>query len=58
VIKSRRMRWAEYVDCIGEGRGLYRVLVGKTEGSDRLGDPGGDGRKILRWVFRNLDLRI
>jgi hypothetical protein len=31
VIKSR-MRWAEHVARIGEGRGVYRVLVGKPEG--------------------------
>jgi hypothetical protein len=31
VIKSRRMRWAGHVACICEERGVYRVLVGKTE---------------------------
>jgi len=31
VIKSRRMRWAGHVACMGEGRGVYRVLVGKPE---------------------------
>jgi hypothetical protein len=25
VIKSRSMRWAGHVACIGEGRGVYRV---------------------------------
>jgi len=25
------MRWAEHVARIGEGRGVYRVLVGKPE---------------------------
>ena len=29
VIKSRRMRWAGHVACVGERRGVYRVLVGK-----------------------------
>jgi hypothetical protein len=29
VIKSRRMRWAGRVACMGEGRGVYRVLVGR-----------------------------
>ena len=28
VIKSRRMRWAGHVARLGEGRGIYRVLVG------------------------------
>jgi len=32
VIKSRRMSWAGHVACLGECRGLYRVLVGKPEG--------------------------
>jgi hypothetical protein len=30
VIKSRKMRWAGHVARMGEGRGVYRVLVGKT----------------------------
>jgi hypothetical protein len=30
--KSRRMRWAGHVACMGEGRKLYKVLVGKAEG--------------------------
>ena len=32
VVKSRRMRWAGHVACMGEGRGVHRVLVGKPEG--------------------------
>jgi hypothetical protein len=31
VIKSRRMRWTGRVACMGETRGIYRVLVGKPE---------------------------
>ena len=31
VIKSRRMRWAGHVACMGEERGVYRVLVGRLE---------------------------
>ena len=31
VIKSRRMRWAGHVACMGERRGICRVLVGKPE---------------------------
>ena len=30
VIKSRKMRWVGHVARMGEGRGVYRVLVGKT----------------------------
>jgi hypothetical protein len=28
-IKSRRMRWVGHIACMGERRGMYRVLVGK-----------------------------
>jgi len=32
VIKSRRMRWAGHVARLGEERGVYMFLVGKSEG--------------------------
>jgi hypothetical protein len=32
VIKSRRMRWAGHVAGMGEGRGVYGILVGRPEG--------------------------
>jgi hypothetical protein len=44
VIKSRRMRWAGHVACVGEERGAYRVLVGKPGGKRPLGRPR------CRWV--------
>jgi hypothetical protein len=39
VIESKRMRWAGHVARVGEGRGVYRVLVGKPEGKRPLGRP-------------------
>ena len=51
VVKSRRMRWAGHVARMGEGRGVYRVLVGKPEGKSHWGDLDVDGRIILRWIF-------
>jgi len=39
VVKSRRMRWAGHVARMGEGRGVHRVLVGKSEGKRSLGRP-------------------
>jgi hypothetical protein len=48
VIKSRRMRWAGHVACMGERRGIYRFFVGKPEGKNHLEEPGIDGRIILR----------
>jgi hypothetical protein len=41
------MRWAGDVALMGEGRGVYRVLVGNSEGKRPLGDQGVDGRIIL-----------
>jgi hypothetical protein len=38
-IKSRRMRWTGHVACMGEGRNVYRVLVGKPEGKRPLERP-------------------
>jgi hypothetical protein len=39
VVKSRRMKWAGHVACMGEGRGFYRVLVRRPEGKRPLGRP-------------------
>jgi hypothetical protein len=39
VIKSRRMRWGGHVAHMGEGRGIYRVLVGRPKGKRPLGRP-------------------
>jgi hypothetical protein len=39
MVKSRRMRWAGHVARMGEGRGMHRVLVGKSEGRRSLGRP-------------------
>jgi len=59
VIKSRRMRWVGHVARMGEGRGVYRVLVGNPEGrGDHWGDPGVDGRIILGWIFGKWDVGV
>jgi hypothetical protein len=39
VIKLRRMRWAEHVAHMWEGRDVCRVLVGKPEGKKPLRRP-------------------
>jgi hypothetical protein len=43
---------------MGERGSVYRVLVGKPEGKNHLGDPGVDGRIILRCTFRKWDVGI
>ena len=39
VIKSRRMRWWGHVARMGKKGGVYRVLVGKSEGDRPLERP-------------------
>jgi hypothetical protein len=39
VIKTRRMRWARHVACMGEVRGAYNILVCKPVGRRPLGRP-------------------
>jgi hypothetical protein len=51
VVKSRRMSWAGHVTRMGR----REVLVGKPEGKSHWGNPGVDGRIILRWIFRKLE---
>ena len=50
------MEWAGFEARMGERIGVYRILVGKPEGKDRLVDPGLDGWIILRWLFRKWDV--
>ena len=46
------LRLVGHVACMGERRGVYRVLVGKPEGKRPLGRPRHRWGIILRWVFR------
>jgi hypothetical protein len=39
VIKTKRMKWAGHVARMGQGRGVYRMLVGRPEGKRPLGRP-------------------
>ena len=55
VIKSRRMRWARHVACMGEERGVYRALVGKPEGRRPLGRPRRRWVDNKRWFKYDRD---
>jgi len=57
-MKRRKMRWEGHVARLGERRGVYKVSVGRPKGRGHWGDPGVDGRIILRWIFRKWDVEI
>jgi hypothetical protein len=58
MINPRRIRWAGHVERVWKKKGVYRVLVGKPERRDHLGDPGVDGSIILRWIIRKCDMGV
>ena len=43
---------------MGEGRGVYTVLVGNPEVKNQWEDPSADGRIILSWIFRKWDVGV
>jgi hypothetical protein len=56
VIKSRRMRWAGHVACMGEGRGVYRVLVGRPKGKRPLGRPRHKWEDSIKMVLTEIGI--
>ena len=43
---------------MGEGTGVCRVLGEKPGERDNWGDPGVDGRLVLRWIFWKWDVGV
>jgi hypothetical protein len=56
VIKSRRMRWVGHVACMEEGRGFYRVFVGRSEGKRPLGRPRRRWEDNIKMDFREIGI--
>jgi len=54
VIKSRRMKWMGHVARIGEGKGVYRVLVRKPEVRRQLGRPRRRWEDNIRMDLREV----
>ncbi|KAJ4438068.1 hypothetical protein ANN_14007 [Periplaneta americana] len=53
-IKSRRLRWAGHVACMGESKNIYRVLVGRLEGIRPLGRPRRRWEDNIKMDLREL----
>jgi hypothetical protein len=53
-----RSKYAPHHLVLGEERGVYRVLMGKPEGTLYLGDLGVDGLIILGWISRRWNVGI
>ena len=51
LIKSRRMKWAGYVECMGTAEVRKGFWWGNLMKRDHLEDPGVVVRIILRWIF-------
>jgi len=49
--KSGSMRWTGHIARIGDRRGAYRGLVGRSEGYKPFGRLKADWRIILKWVL-------
>jgi hypothetical protein len=58
VIKSRRMRWARHVARMGRGEACTGFWWRNLRGRDYWGDPGVDGRIILRRIFRKWNVGV
>jgi hypothetical protein len=56
VIKSRRMRWVGHVARMGEGRGVYMVLVGRPEGKRPLGRPRDRWEDNIKMDLREIGI--
>jgi hypothetical protein len=56
VIKSRRMRWAGRVARMGEGKVVYRILVGRPEGKRPLGRPRRRSDNNIKMGLREIEI--
>jgi hypothetical protein len=50
------MRWAGHVARTEEGRGVYRVLVGRPEGKRQLGRTRGRWEDNIKMDFREIGI--
>jgi hypothetical protein len=56
--KSRRLRWAGHVACMGEERKVYKILAGNPEGKRPLGRPRRRWEDGIRMDLREIGLGV
>jgi len=52
-----RMRWVVHVACMGEGRNVYRVLVGRAKGKRPLVRPKNRWEDNITMVLREIGIK-
>jgi hypothetical protein len=50
--------WVDHEAHMGTGKAYTGFWSGNVRERDQLGDPGLDGRIILRWIFKKWDVGI
>ena len=58
VIKFTIIRWEENVAFMVGGEAYAGFWLGNLRKKNHLGDPGVDGKIILRWIFRKWNVGI
>jgi hypothetical protein len=54
MIKSRRMRWTEHVEHMGQKSSAYRILLGKAEGKRQIGRPRRRWENNIKMHYREV----
>jgi hypothetical protein len=57
MIKSRRIRGARHIVCMGDRRNVYKILVGKLERMRPLGRPRHRWEDNIRMDLREIRLK-
>ena len=58
VIKSRRLRWAEHVPKMEEGRSAFKILIGKQTGNILLGRPGHRREDDIKMYLKEIAINM